>query len=58
VTDSVEEIVDMVEKHLHGEGTFCEMPDVLGPAGEITAEGTRVGVRRTAPSLPHEEGAI
>lgn len=58
VTDSVEEVVDLVDKHMRGEGTFCEMPEVLGPAGELTAEGTRVGVRRTAPSLPSDEGAI
>jgi len=58
VTDSVEEIVELIERHMRGEGAFCEMPEVLGPAGELTAEGTRVGVRRTAPSLPADEGAI
>lgn len=58
VTDDVEHMVDMLDSHLRGEdGQFCVLPDVAGPAGERTAEGTRAGVStkhttRVAPITP------
>lgn len=45
MSDDVDEIVEMLDRHLKGEdGQFCVLPEVAGPAGERTAEGTRAGV--------------
>lgn len=61
VTDSVDEVVDIVERHLRGEGDFCEVsgaPGSAGAAGEMTAEGTRRGVsaKRSPTSYPLPNG--
>ncbi|TVQ60098.1 MAG: TIGR00730 family Rossman fold protein [Phycisphaerales bacterium] len=44
VSDDIDEIVDVVDSHIKGGTGLCELPEVKGPAGEVTAEGTRVGV--------------
>ncbi len=63
-TDDIDEIVDIIEKHLRGEGRFCELPGrpidmpELGRAGEMTAEGTRVGqsTKRVSTAFPLSNG--
>ena len=64
VTEDVDEIVEMIARHLRGEGRFCELPGrpmelpADGRVGELTAEGTRVGrsTKRSPSAYPLPDG--
>lgn len=62
LTDSVDEAVEIVDGFIRGERLAgAALPEVIGPAGDLTAEGTRKGVaiRRTTRRAIHpDEPAI
>ncbi len=49
LTDDVREAVEIVECFLAGEACAPDLPRPTGPAAEVTAEGTRVGVNPRYP---------
>lgn len=56
LTDSVEEAVEIVQAHIAGEPvTAAGLPQFSGAEGEVSAEGTRVGVDKHQHKRPRDK---